>query len=201
MRKAVTHLKKADPVLRGVIERIGPFRMNYREPDFEALARSIVYQQLSGRVALAIFTRLAEAAGNGRLSPGGILGLTPEQMRAAGLSKNKAAYLRDLAERTHSGELDFAAFPSMADDAIVERLTEVKGIGIWTVQMFLIFALRRPDVLPTGDLGIRSAIRKAYGMEDMPKPTQVEEIGAKWRPWASVAAWYLWRSLDNEAAI
>lgn len=201
MRKAINHLKKSDPVLRRIIEGVGPCRMTYREPGFEALARSIVYQQLSGRVAAAILARLVAAAGNGQLTPAGILALSPEEMRSVGLSRNKAAYIRDLAERANLGELDFEAFPRMPDDEVIERLTRVKGIGVWTVQMFLIFALRRPDVLPSGDLGIRSAIRKAYGLEELPKPSEVEELGAKWRPWASVASWYLWRSLEGVAEI
>lgn len=167
MRKAIIHLKRADPVLREIIERIGPYRMKYREPVFETLVRSIVSQQLSGYAAAAIFRRLAEAAGE-PVTPEGILRLTPRRMQSLGLSRQKIEYIRDLARRTRSGELDFEACCQLDDDEIIRRFTAVKGIGVWTVQMFLMFALRRPNVLPSGDLGVRNAVKKAYGLETMP---------------------------------
>jgi DNA-3-methyladenine glycosylase II len=201
MRKALTHLKKADPVLREIIHRVGPYAIEYREPEFATLVRSIVYQQLSGRVARVIYDRLETAAGNGLLTPTGVLALTPEQMRALGLSSQKIAYIRDLAERTLSGTVDFGAFLELPDEEVLKRLTAVKGIGVWTVQMFLIFALKRLDVLPSADLGIRAAIRKAYGMEELPKPSEIDEMGRKWRPYCTVASWYLWRSLEDQAGL
>jgi len=201
MRKAILHLKKADPVLRSVIERVGKYGMQFREPTFETLVRSIVYQQLSGKVAKVIFDRLVAAVPGGRLTPQGILKLTPARMRKCGLSKQKTAYIRDLAKKTAGGELDFENLAKLTDVEVIEHLTQVKGIGVWTAQMFLMFALERVDVLPTGDLGIRSAIRKAYGLEELPHPKHIEVIAASWRPYCTVASWYLWRSLDNQAEL
>jgi DNA-3-methyladenine glycosylase II len=142
-----------------------------------------------------------EALPGGILIPDAILAWTPEQMRALGLSGQKTSYIRDLAERTRSGELDFARFPAMTDADVIEHLTRVKGVGVWTAHMFLIFALRRPDVLPVGDLGVRAAIRKAYRLRALPKPERMEKIAKRWHPYSSVAAWYLWRSLDGDAAM
>ena len=201
MRKAILHLKQSDPVLAGIIERVGAYRIEFREPEFPTLVRSIVYQQLSGKAAFTILSRLLGALPDGRLTPGAILALTPEQMRALGLSGQKTAYIRDLAERTRSGDLDFARFVEMTDEDVVQHLTRVKGVGVWTAQMFLIFALRRPNILPTGDLGVRAAIKKAYRLRELPKPEKIEKIAKPWHPYCSIAAWYLWRSLDGEAAM
>jgi len=200
MRKAILHLKK-DPVLGPLIARVGPYKMQYREPTFETLVRSIVYQQLSGRVASVIFGRLAALMPDGKITPEGILKVTPARMRKAGLSKQKTAYIRDLARKTTRGAVRFEALAELADHEVIEHLTQVKGIGVWTAHMFLIFALQRLDVLPTGDLGVRTAIRKAYGMDELPHPKQIEELAASWRPYCSVASWYLWRSLENQAAL
>jgi DNA-3-methyladenine glycosylase II len=176
-----------------MVDRVGPYRIQYKEPNFASLVRSIVFQQLSGVVATAIFKRLTETAG-GRLSPRSILDLTDEQLRAAGLSRQKSAYIRDLAEK--AGKIRFARLGELPDEDVIERLTLVKGVGIWTAHMFLIFALRRPDVLPTGDLGIRNAIRKAYQLDHLPAHLDMERIAEPWRPYRSVASWYLWRSLE-----
>lgn len=196
MRKAVQHLKSADAVLARIIDSVGPCRMQYMEPDFGTLARSIVYQQLSGKVAAVIFGRVAAITGE-PLRPAAILRLTPEQLRSAGLSKQKTDYLRDLAARSRA--IGFGRLSSLPDQEVIERLTQVKGVGVWTAHMFLMFALRRPDVLPVGDLGIRSAIRKAYGFPEMPSAKQIEQIAEPWHPWCTVASWYLWRSLENAA--
>lgn len=201
MRKAIQHLQSSDPVLGAVIDRVGPYRIEYREPAFETLVRSIVYQQLSGKAASTILARLLAACRGGRVTPGAILRMSTEDMRGLGLSKQKASYLSDLAERTRARRLVFARLPECSDEQVIEKLTQVKGVGVWTAHMFLIFALRRPDILPVGDLGVRSAIKKLYGLGEMPSPARVEEIAAPWRPYCSVASWYLWRSLDNEAAI
>jgi DNA-3-methyladenine glycosylase II len=198
MTEAIIHLRRTDPVLGGIIERVGDYRIEFREPGFETLVKSIVYQQLSGRVASVIFARLVEAAG-GRLTPETILKLRPARMRAKGLSAQKTAYIRDLARHTRDGRVIFEELDGLADGEVIEHLTQVKGIGVWTAHMFLIFALRRPNVLPTGDLGIRSAIRKAYGLSDLPKPAEIETIAERWHPYCSVASWYLWRSLDPSA--
>jgi DNA-3-methyladenine glycosylase II len=196
MRNALQHLKK-DPVLGEIIRRHGKFTMEYRDPVFETLVRSIVYQQLSGRVASVIFGRLRDAVG-GKMTPEAILKLRPQQMRKLGLSGQKTLYIRELSKHTKKGSVVFEGLSEMDDNAVVEHLTQVKGIGVWTAHMFLIFALRRPDVLPTGDLGVRTAIQKAWKLDELPKPQEMEKIAAGWRPWASVASWYLWRSLDNE---
>jgi DNA-3-methyladenine glycosylase II len=201
MRQAIQHLKRRDPVLGRLIESGGPYRMEYREPRFDALARSIVYQQLSGKAASTIFGRLLAAAGDGELSPETVLKLRPVRLRSLGLSKQKVVYLRDLARRTLNGKLSFEALPDLPDEQVIELLTEVKGIGVWTAHMFLIFALRRPDVLPVGDLGIRTAIKKHYQFEVLPAAAEIEQLAEKWRPYCSVASWYLWRSLAGQAAL
>jgi DNA-3-methyladenine glycosylase II len=161
MRKAVTHLKKSDPVMRAIIERIGPCRMQFGLPQFHNLAEAIVYQQLNGRAAETIFNRFAALAGE-PLTPEGVLKLTDEQMRSAGLSKQKTLYLKDLSIKTSSGLLDFTRLPKLPDAEVVEHLTQVKGIGVWTAQIFLMFTLKRENVLPTGDFGVRMAMYKHY---------------------------------------
>ncbi len=199
MRKAIRHLQAADPVIGGIIERVGAYRIRFRNPDLETLVKSIVYQQLSGRVAQVIFDRLVAAVPGGRLTPQTILALRPAKMRSLGLSRQKTLYIRDLARQTRDGRVDFAQLAALPDAEVIGRLTQVKGVGIWTAHMFLIFALRRTNVLPSGDLGIRAAIRKAYGFKDLPKPAEIEELGRPWRPYCTVAAWYLWRSLEPNA--
>jgi DNA-3-methyladenine glycosylase II len=179
--------------------------MTFREPTFDTLVRSIVYQQLSGKVASVIFGRLVDAATNGgeagELTPEAILKLKPAKLRKIGLSKQKASYIRDLAERTRGGSVVFENLHGLTDTQVIEHLTAVKGIGVWTAHMFLMFALRRTDVLPTGDLGVRMAIRKAYELAELPKPAEIEALAKGWRPYCSIAAWYLWRSLENQAAL
>jgi DNA-3-methyladenine glycosylase II len=198
MKEAIHHLRRSDSVLAEIIERVGDYRIQFREPVFETLVRSIVYQQLSGRVATIIFDRLAKAAG-GSLTPAAILKLRPARMRKLGLSKQKTEYIRDLARHTRDGRVVFEDLATLTDMEVIERLTMVKGIGAWTVHMFLMFALRRVDVLPVGDLGIRNAIKAAYGLKASPTPAEVEAIGARWRPYCTVASWYLWRSLEPNA--
>jgi DNA-3-methyladenine glycosylase II len=201
MRSALKHLKKSDPVIAGIIQRVGACSIQYREPSFETLVRSIVYQQLSGRVASVIFGRLHAAAGEERLTPAGIMKLRPERMRKLGLSGQKTLYIRELAKHTRRGSIVFEDLHAADDAAVIEHLTRVKGIGVWTAQMFLMFALRREDVLPVADLGIRSAMKKAYGLDDLPKPAEMEKIAAAWKPYSSIACWYLWRSLENVGAL
>jgi len=195
MRKAVNHLKKSDPVLRAIIERVGPCRMEYGVPEFCSLAEAIVYQQLNGKAAVTIFNRFAALAGE-PLTPEGILKLSDEQLRGVGLSKQKSAYLKDLAAKTAAGLLDFSRLPELKDEEVIEHLTQVKGIGVWTAHMFLMFSLRRPNVLPTGDYGVQMAIRKHYKKRKLPKPKDMEKIAKAWEPYRSVACWYMWRSLD-----
>ena len=225
MRKAVLHLKNSDPVMRGIIERIGPCRMKFGEPVFHSLAEAIIYQQLHGKAAETIFNRFAALAGN-PLTPEGILKLTPQQMRSAGLSKQKSSYLIDMAERAQRGELSFSRLIEMSDDAVIEHLTQVKGVGVWTAHMFLMFTLKRQNVLPVGDFGVRMAMYRHYlekkssrklkprmqhakkngkGAAEtpkpvivLPKPDQMERIAKAWEPYRSIACWYLWQSLDTK---
>jgi DNA-3-methyladenine glycosylase II len=217
MHKALGHLKQSDPVMRAIIERIGPFRMQYGPPEFQSLAEAIVYQQLNGKAAETIFKRLAALTGES-LTPEGILELSDEQMRGAGLSKQKSTYLKDLAAKTASGLLDFARLQKLPDAEVIEHLTQVKGIGVWTAQMFLMFSLKRKNVLPTGDFGVRMAMHKHYlelkrsktgkksaaarkGRKQkikLPSPEQMEKIAKCWEPYRSVACWYLWKSLDTK---
>ncbi len=200
MKKAISHLRRSDPVLSAIIGRVGEYGIRFREPDFETLVKSIVSQQLSGRVATVIFGRLADAVG-GKMTPASILKLRPSRMRRLGLSGSKTAYIRDLARHTRDGTVVFEELAALPDEEVIARLTKVKGIGVWTVHMFLMFALRRHNVLPTGDLGIRNAIRKAYALEEMPQAKDVEALAAKWHPYCTVASWYLWRSLETEAEL
>ena len=214
IRKGLLHLKRSDPVLRAIIERVGPFRMSFDEPTFHNLAEAIAYQQLNGKAAATIFKRFTDLAGD-PVTPEGILKLTKEQMRSVGLSGQKTSYLIDMAERAHRGELDFSSIHKMSDDEVIEHLTQVKGVGVWTAQMFLMFSLKRANILPTGDFGIRMAIYKHYldkarnnGAGKTPKrkarkkkiilptPQQMEKIAKAWEPYRSIACWYLWRSLD-----
>src|SRR5580692_10444945 len=195
MRKAVTHLKKSDPIMRAIIERIGPCRMRMGRPEFHSLAEAIVYQQLNGKAAVTIFNRFAALAGE-PLTPEGILKLSDEQLRSVGLSKQKSAYLKDLSAKTSAGLLDFARLPELSDEEVIRHLTQVKGIGEWTAHMFLMFSLRRPNALPTGDYGVQVAIKKHYKKRKLPKPKDMEKIARAWEPYRSVACWYMWRSLD-----
>jgi DNA-3-methyladenine glycosylase II len=217
MRRALTHLKKSDPVIRTIIERIGPFRMQFNPPEFHTLAEAIVYQQLNGKAAETIFKRFVALAGD-PLTPQGILKLSDAQMRTAGLSKQKSAYLKDLAAKTAAGVLDFARLPKLPDEEVIAHLTQVKGIGVWTAQMFLMFALKRQNILPTGDFGVRMAMYRHYlevqrakatkasattkksrkKKVKLPTPAQMEKIAKCWEPYRSVACWYLWKSLDTK---
>jgi DNA-3-methyladenine glycosylase II len=195
MRKAVNHLKNCDPVLRVIIERVGPCRMEFGVPEFASVAEAIVYQQLNGKAAATIFKRFAALAGE-PLTPQGILKLTDVQLRRVGLSKQKSSYLKDLSAKTAEGLLDFARLGDLPDEDVIKCLTQVKGIGVWTAHMFLMFSLRRPNVLPTGDYGIQMAMKKHYKKRKLPKPKDMEKIARAWDPYRSVACWYMWRSLD-----
>jgi 3-methyladenine DNA glycosylase/8-oxoguanine DNA glycosylase len=204
---SIRHLKRVDPVLAEIIERVGPCRLEPRRDGthFDALVRSIIYQQLSGKAAGTIHARLKALYGGRNPTPVELLSASDEQLRAAGLSRQKLSYLKDLAAKVESGIVPLAAevIDHLGDEEIIERLVQVKGIGRWTVQMFLMFRLGRRDVLPDLDLGIQNAIRRAYRMRKQPGPKDVLRIGSKWRPHASVASWYLWRFLEagrNESA-
>ena len=201
MSAALSHLRGSDSRLAALIDRIGPYSIAYRPPEFATLARSVVYQQLSGKAAATIFGRLEQAVHPDPVTASSLSGLTVEELRALGLSQQKTSYLHALAEMTLSSKIDFALLPALPDEDVIAHLTAVKGIGAWTAQMFLIFALRRPDVLPTGDLGVRNAMQRLYRLKTPPVPSRMERIARPWRPFSSVACWYLWRSLDNVAAL
>lgn len=198
--RAVAHLASADPRLAAVIRRVGPCTLAPRAEGthFEAVARAIVYQQLSGKAAHTIHTRLVALAG-GALSPEGILALPDSALRDAGLSRQKAAYLRDLAARAAAATLPIEILHELADDAVIESLTGVHGVGRWTAQMFLIFRLGRLDVFPELDLGVRKGIQQAYRLRALPTPRRAQEIGERWAPYRSLGSWYMWRLLDAEA--
>lgn len=193
MEEAIRHLSSCDPVLRRVIEQTGPCTINYHAPTFHALTRSIVYQQLHGKAAATIFGRLLSVSGLRTLTPQAVLTLDLDVLRAAGLSGQKAAYIRDLAEKSAAGEVKFRRHKNLSDAEVIEELTKVKGIGVWTAQMFLIFALRRPDVFPVLDLGVRGGMSKAYRVDIKSKAETFEGIASAWQPWRSIASWYMWR--------
>lgn len=202
-RRAIRHLRAADPVMARLIDTIGPCLLEpARETShFEAVARSIVFQQLSGKAAATIYGRFAALCAEGAVTPENVLALTEPSMRGAGLSTQKTKYVIDLATRAHAGEIPFDEMASLDDAKVIAHLTKVKGVGVWTAQMFLLFRLGRPDVLPDLDLGVQKAIQLAYRMRKLPKPQRVQKVGAPWAPFRSIATWYLWRSLDGDAAI
>jgi DNA-3-methyladenine glycosylase II len=199
----LAHLRSADPTMAELMDRFGHpeevlRRRGPRPADpYGALLRSIVGQQLSTKAARSIYERLTALFDGGAPSPRALLDADPEELRAAGLSRAKVAYLRDLAERVEDGDLELERLAELPDGEVFEQLTAVKGLGRWTADMFLIFHLGRPDVLPVGDLGIRRAAQRAYGLDELPSPAELERIAEPWRPWRSLACLYLWRSLDN----
>jgi len=200
MQQAVEYLMKADPVLAAIIEKVGPCQLRCRQPTFETLARSITFQQLSGKAAGTIFERLRKAVGR-RFTAAAFLRLSEEELRACGLSRQKMASLKDLAQHVASRRIRFQQLRELDDEEITALLSQVRGVGVWTVQMFLMFALERPNVLPAGDLGIRNAIWKAYALDAPPKPLEILKLAERWHPHCTVACWYLWRSLDGAAEL
>jgi DNA-3-methyladenine glycosylase II len=202
MRRAINHLRRVDPVMERVIEQVGPYTLRPRAEGthFEHIARAIIYQQLSGKAAATIHGRVCALFASGRMEPTQLVTLPDESLRAAGLSRQKVAYLRNLAEHATNGQLRIDVLHELPDAEIAAQLVSVKGVGIWTAQMFLMFRLGRPDVLPGSDLGIRKGVQRAYRMRTMPTPKRVEALGAKWAPYRTVASWYLWRLLDVDPA-
>jgi DNA-3-methyladenine glycosylase II len=195
--EAKKHLAKCDPVLRRIIKSCDDIDITSRGDAFQTLARSIVGQQISTKAAASIWKRFAECAGT--VSPASIAALTHESMRACGLSNAKARYVHDLAAHFASGEVKPRRWPKMDDEAIIEDLTRVKGIGRWSAEMFLMFHLMRPDLLPVGDLGIRRAMERHFNSGRAIKKEKMQKIGERWAPYRSVASWYLWRSLETPA--
>jgi DNA-3-methyladenine glycosylase II len=196
VRRARRHLRAADPVMRAVIEAVGPFTLCLERDRFAVLVRSIISQQISTSAAHSIRRRLQELAGPEGLKAASLARFTTDQLRSVGLSPQKASYVADLAGKVNDGTVDLRQIGRLSDARVVEQLTQVKGIGRWTAQMFLIFSLGRLDVFPHDDLGVRTAIRDRYGLSDLPDKQKSLAIAAPWRPYASVASWYCWRTLD-----
>ncbi len=197
-QRALKHLKRVDPVLARVIATVGActLRPHADGTHFNYLVRAIVYQQLSGKAAATILGRVRDLLGGPMIDPLPFLDTPDEPLRTAGLSRQKIGYLRDLAQRAVSGALQVGALHQLPDEDVMTQLVQVKGIGKWTAQMFLMFRLGRPDILPDGDLGIQKGVKKAYGLRKLPSPARVEKIGAPWAPYRTVASWYMYRVLE-----
>jgi DNA-3-methyladenine glycosylase II len=193
-------LLRRDPVLAALIRRQGSCGLAavQRADHFSALVRAITFQQLSTKAATTIYNRMVALMAGGVPTVEGFAAVTDDQLRGAGMSRQKTSYLRDLCHKVSNGTLDLARLESLPDEEVIASLVTVKGIGRWSAEMFLIFRLLRPDVLPVGDLGIVTAVQKAYRLRKRPTPDRVRKIGESWRPYRSIASWYLWRSLDNE---
>ena len=192
-------LLRRDPVLAVVIRRFGPcgLAQAQRADHFSALVRAIAGQQLSTRAAATIFGRLVALMPGGIATPEALAALPDEQLRAAGMSRQKIASLRDLSEKVIARTVDLEALSAMTDEDVIASLVQVRGIGRWSAEMFLMFRLHRPDVLPVDDLGIVNAVQRVYGLRKRPTPDRIRRLGEAWRPYRSVASWYLWRTLDN----
>jgi DNA-3-methyladenine glycosylase II len=195
------HLRAADPVIAELVDAYGPLELvpahRRGREHYAALVRSIVGQQLSVKAAASIYARVEAMSGGHAPTPEQILAADTDALRGAGLSRAKAAYLRSLAEHVLDGSLELDRLEQLADDAVLAELVAIKGVGAWTAQMFLMFQLVRADVLPVGDLGIRRAVERLYGLDDLPAPAELERIAEPWRPWRTLACRYLWASLEN----
>jgi DNA-3-methyladenine glycosylase II len=202
VERGTRHLRRKDPIMRELIKRVGKLDLEARRRGrpadaYGALLRSIVGQQLSVAAARSIYGRLVEQFGGRTPTPQELLDADPEVVRSAGLSRPKVKYLRSLAEHVLSGELELDRIDELGDEQVERELTAVKGLGQWTAHVFMIFHLGRPDVLPVGDLGVRRAVERAYGLEGLPSAEELDRLGERWAPYRSLAALYLWESLDN----
>lgn len=196
---AALDLLADDPAFGPVVERVGPVRMSPpARTHFRALVRAIVYQQLAGAAARTIHGRVEDAL-EGQIEPAAVLRTPEKVLRGAGLSGSKLKAIRDLSEKVKSGAVPLEALEGLSDDAVVDALTEVWGIGVWTARMFLLGQLRRPDVWPTGDLGVRAGWARIHGLEETPSATELDPLGEPYRPWRSAAAWYCWRATETVA--
>ena len=194
---------RRDPVMRELIRRHGACGLaddQHTDP-YKALVHSIMSQQLSSKAAATIARRFDDLFGGTFPTPSQVLAMSDDRLRSVGLSAMKVSFIRDLARRVADGSLRLDAFDVMSDEEVITALTEVRGIGRWTAEMFLMFRLHRPDILPVGDLGIVNAIKKHYGLRKVPSPERMMRIGESWRPYRSIACWYLWASLDNKPAV
>ena len=197
-RRALRHLRRTDPVLGKLIAQIGQcgYQLRTDGAHFDHLVRAIVYQQLAGKAAATIYGRVQALYGGRPPTPAELAATSAARLRRAGLSRQKLGYLKDLARLVARGRLALEALDSLPDEAVIEALTAVRGVGVWTAQMFLMFRLGRLDVLPVLDLGIQKGMRQAYKLRRLPNPKQMERIAASWRPYRSVACWYLWRATE-----
>ena len=202
LRAAEKHLSRRDPILRGFIKKYGPCRIKPHTRYVETLIGSIISQQLSTKAAATIYNRFRALYPSTRFpAPAEILATPDETLRATGMSSGKVSFVKDIVARTHDGTLKLTRLTQKSDDEIIRMLIQVKGIGVWTAHMFLIFSLGRLDVLPVGDLGVRRGIERAYGLSDLPHPAEIERLAEErsWHPYCSVVSWYLWRSLENKS--
>ena len=193
------HLRKKDPVMRWLIDVVGPFTLKARRDRFGMLVRSIISQQISGKAARSIGQRLEALIATAKITPHTLAALRIDELRSVGVSPQKAGYLHDLAAKVDSGVVRLSRAGRMPDEEVIAELVQVKGIGVWTAQMFLMFSLGRLDVFPHEDLGIRSALRKLYNLPDLPDRETSHQIATPWRPYATIASWYLWRSHEVAA--
>lgn len=194
----VAHLRAADRRLGTIIDRVGPCRLRPRGPVYQSLFRAVLYQQLAGNAAAAIMRRVCEPYGGRIPLPEEFIAAADADLRAAGLSRQKTAYLRDLASAFAERRLSGPRISKLSDDDVVSAVTTVHGVGEWTAHMLLMFSLGRPDVLPVGDYGVRKAVQQIYRLRELPKKDKMEKIAAPWRPYRTIASWYLWRSLDPQ---
>ena len=194
LRRAEQHLSSSDPILARIIKQVGPCRLNYRPGGFHTLAEIIIHQQLSTIVAVRIFDRLKRLAKSSRLTAVSIERLSDEALRGVGVSPQKIRYLRDLVEKVRSRALSLSRLNAMADADVIVALITVKGLGRWSAEMYLMFTLARPDIFSSGDNGLQSAVRNLYGVDG--KPIDLEKFAERWKPYRSIASWYLWQSLQ-----
>ncbi|XP_058087343.1 DNA-3-methyladenine glycosylase 1-like isoform X2 [Magnolia sinica] len=198
---ALRHLRTSDPHLARLIDIHDPPSFHNLHPPFHSLARSILYQQLAFKAAASIYSRfLSLCGGEAGVVPDSVLALTPQQLRQIGVSARKATYLHDLASKYRGGILSDSSIVAMDDKSLFSMLTMVKGIGAWSVHMFMIFSLHRPDVLPVGDLGVRKGVQLLYNLDQLPRPSQMEQLCDRWRPYRSVGSWYMWRLVEAKGS-
>lgn len=202
IKAARLHLQKSDPVMKRILKSVGPFQAKTKRDRFGTLVNSIISQQISVAAARTIRGRLLEAVGDGnrnpKIAPENLLAFDVDSLRAIGVSRQKATYVLDLADKVSSGIVELDDIHRNDDDGVIESLTQIKGVGVWTAQMFLMFSLGRLDVLPVDDLGLKNAIRKQYALDDIPDRSEIEALAIHWRPYATIASWYLWQSLELE---
>jgi len=198
IRAARLHLQKSDPVMKGIVKKVGPCRIEIKRNRFQTLVASIVSQQISGSAARTIYGRLTDLIGSTTITPQRLLPFDIEQLREIGVSRQKATYILDLADKVDCRQVEFNKLSRLDDEEVIEQLIQVKGIGRWTAQMFLMFSMARLDVFPHEDLGIRNAIKLNYKLRKEPDKKRMMQIAKPWTPYSTIASWYLWRSLDND---